>query len=299
MTAAKTKEKWYAAEITAAAEAEEAIEFAFNELGAEGTEMDQLRRRPDDPVTVRGYFTSLPEPGVIDAAMNEALRIYGLSAATVTPVTTREVEQADWLEKWKQHWEPTIIGNFVITPPWIQPAAYERHVISIEPNMAFGTGTHETTQLCLAALERYFQPGDTVLDVGTGTGILAIAAAKLADASGHPSKVYACDTDADSVAIARENAMLNGVGEHIAFHEGTITEEMPAADIVCANLTLDVILPLLDQLLSKSKRKLILSGILTEQEPDILSALKERGKSSLEVTRDGEWIAVSIEHEGG
>ena len=293
MTSEKQEQRWFSVAVTAAAEAEEALEFALNELDAEGTEADQLGRRPGEPVTVKGYFTQLPEKSEIEEAIANSLRIYQLPSSSVTSISTAEVEQTDWLAKWKQHWKPTVVGNFVIAPPWEDVDDMGRHVIKIEPNMAFGTGTHETTKLCLAALEQYFTPGDTLLDVGTGTGILAIAAAKLAGPS-DKAFIDACDTDIDSVAIARENAMLNGVSDAIRFSEGSVNPDTPAADIVCANLTLDVILPLLDGLIARARKYLILSGILDKQEAEIVSALADRGHSDPHTTRDGEWIAVTL-----
>jgi ribosomal protein L11 methyltransferase len=156
--------------------------------------------------------------------------------------------------------------------------------------MAFGTGTHETTRLCLAAIERYFA-GGSFLDVGTGTGILAIAAAKLfLDAH-----VEACDTDADALAIARENARLNHVEQRIAFRLGTIEAATASADIVCANLTADVIASLLPALLSVTCGHLILSGILDTQVEMIRDSLLQCGVNSpSEVIQDGEWIALVI-----
>src|SRR5205085_3138018 len=104
----------------------------------------------------------------------------------------RVVEEIDWLAEWKKHWQPTEVGRFVIAPPWQEIDPGDKILIQIEPNMAFGTGTHETTQLCLDAISELYRPQLTFLDVGTGTGILAIAAAKLGG-----DQVLACDTDAD------------------------------------------------------------------------------------------------------
>ncbi|MBA2378771.1 MAG: 50S ribosomal protein L11 methyltransferase, partial [Blastocatellia bacterium] len=196
------------------------------------------------------------------------------------------------LAEWKKHWKPTEIGRFVIAPPWSEvDERDEQIVIRIEPNMAFGTGTHETTQLCVAAIERKFRDGTTMLDVGTGTGILAIAAARFAASA----KIYAFDTDANSVAIARENAKLNGVDSSIELHEGTIEGLKTSFDLVCANLTLDVIIPILDDLIESTRETLILSGILGEQESEIVDELKSRGYPDIEITRKGEWIAVELQ----
>jgi ribosomal protein L11 methyltransferase len=156
--------------------------------------------------------------------------------------------------------------------------------------MAFGTGTHETTRLCLVALEKYYA-GGSFLDVGTGTGILAIAAAKLFP----DAHVEACDTDAAAIEIARENARLNNVGESITFRVGTIEETTASADVVCANLTADVIVPLLPALLSVTCGHLILSGILDTQAETVRAGLLECGVSEpCETMQDGEWVALVV-----
>jgi ribosomal protein L11 methyltransferase len=291
MTTAE-KQNWFALEVTAEPEAAEAIEHALNELDALGTEINLMPRTPDDTVAVIGYFNSLPEDGALQDELHHALRIYDLDENAIRTVERREVEDQDWLLEWKKHWKPTTIGKFVIAPPW-EDIVHDDHkiVIRIEPNMAFGTGTHETTQLCLKAIDENYPVGQSFLDVGTGTGILAIAAAKLADKK---ANILAVDTDADSIKIATENADTNGVGDMINFHVGPITSESPAFDFVCANLTLDVILPILDLLLEKALGTLILSGILQEQEDLIVTALKGAGLRGFSVERSGEWIAVTI-----
>ena len=162
-------------------------------------------------------------------------------------------------------------------------------VIKIEPGMAFGTGTHETTRLCLKAIERHFR-GGSLLDVGTGTGILAIAAAKMFPGA----RVEACDTDAEAVEIARENALLNGVGEQIDFRVGTVETQTSSADLVCANLTAPVIVELLPALIGATCGRLILSGILAEQSELVQSRLLELGADGFEIKQDGEWIALVV-----
>jgi ribosomal protein L11 methyltransferase len=156
--------------------------------------------------------------------------------------------------------------------------------------MAFGTGTHETTQLCLAAVEKHFR-GGSFLDVGTGTGILAIAAAKL-----HPgARVEACDTDPLAVEVAEENARLNGVGDRVHFRVGSVEEDTTPADVTCANLTADVIVPLLPALLAATRARLVLSGILDTQTDQVRARLRELGAPEHEVTRGGEWVAITIQ----
>jgi ribosomal protein L11 methyltransferase len=208
---------------------------------------------------------------------------------------SRRVEQTDWLAEWKKHWKPTRIGKFVIAPPWETVEETDKIVISIEPNMAFGTGTHETTQLCLRSIGENYRPEQTFLDVGTGTGVLAIGVAKIqGKRQKSKGKILACDLDKDSVKIAIENAHANEVGDQIEFHVGSISPETPEFDFVCANLTIDVILPILELLLAKTRSDLLLSGILAEQENLIAEALRERQISNFEIERAGEWISVLV-----
>ena len=156
--------------------------------------------------------------------------------------------------------------------------------------MAFGTGTHETTRLCLMAIEKYFE-GGSFLDVGTGTGILAIAAAKLFPAA----PISACDTDPMAVDIARENATLNELPGRITYAVGSVDETTPSADFVCANLTADVIIQILPSLLGVTCRRLVLSGILETQLDTVVTRLRECGVASpVETMIDGEWAAVVI-----
>ncbi|MDT5263019.1 MAG: ribosomal protein methyltransferase [Acidobacteriota bacterium] len=279
---------WYALDLTLSARAREAVEYALMEAGALGTEVvgDE-----GEEVRVAAYFESPPEIEHVRAALADALRVYGLASTDVRGMEPREVEGRDWLAEWKKNWKPSEVGRFVVAPPWseVPGDGDERIVIRVEPGMAFGTGTHETTRLCLAAIERHFR-GGSFLDVGTGTGVLAIAAAKLRPAS----RVEACDTDPLAVAVAEENARLNNVAGRIHFRVGTVVDTDASADLVCANLTADVILPLLPALVGATCGRLILSGILETQAEQVRARLRELGFDHCEVTQDGEWVAMTI-----
>jgi ribosomal protein L11 methyltransferase len=205
-------------------------------------------------------------------------------------MSVREIEERDWLGEWKQSWQPVEIGRFIIAPPWSDVSdRHDRLIIRIEPGMAFGTGTHETTRLCLDAIQKHFS-GGSFLDVGTGTGILAIAAAKLFP----EARVEGCDTDEAVIAIARENAALNGIAQHIDFRTGSVDESTASADLVCANLTADVINQILPTLVSLSCGKLILSGILETQIELVQAGLHACGIDEFEITQDGEWVALIV-----
>jgi len=275
--------KWFAVDVLCGSEAVDSVEDAINELDSLGIETDLLAKKKDEPISVTAYFDELPARDEIDNALAECAATYSLE------ISIREVEEVDWLAEWKKHWKPTEIANFVIAPPWEEVRESEKIQIVIEPNMAFGTGTHATTQLCLAAISRDYKAGQSFLDVGCGTGILSIAAAKVGAV-----KLVACDTDEASIKIARENAVLNGVAESISFFVGTLDDSTAAADFVVANVTLDVILPMLDLLVSKSKYMLVLSGILADQRAEIERALATREIYQAEIAVSGEWISLKI-----
>jgi ribosomal protein L11 methyltransferase len=282
---------WYAVELKVEGAAAEAAEYALMEAGALGTETTVLATEDVEMMRVAGYFAAAPEREAVRGFLLDALRIYALPSSSVREMDVQEVAARDWLGEWKKNWQPVEVGaRFVIAPPWSEVAGQpERIVIRIEPGMAFGTGTHETTRLCLAALEKHFK-GASLLDVGTGTGILAIAAAKL-DAR---SRIEACDTDAEAIEIARENATLNGVAAQINFRTGTIEETGASFDCVCANLTADVIRPLLPALIGATCGRLILSGILDTQAASVRARLSELGINDTQTVADGEWVAIIV-----
>ena len=282
---------WYALDFVCTAEAREAVEYALMEAGALGTETGADADAPAGAhANVSAYFESPPAVEGVRAALAEALRVYGLESSSVREMRFREVEGRDWLAEWKKGWRPTEVGRFVVAPPWTEvPEGGERVVIRVEPGMAFGTGTHETTRLCLAAIEKHFT-GGSFLDVGTGTGVLAIAAAKL-----YPdARVEACDTDPLAVEVAEENARLNGVAGRVSFRVGTVEETTASADFVCANLTADVIIPLLPALLGVTCGRLVLSGILRTQAAEVHARLVELAAAGYELTGEGEWVAITI-----
>jgi ribosomal protein L11 methyltransferase len=280
-------ESWRALDLTIEAPAQEAVEYALMEAGAAGTQYDDSA---EGLPRVIAYFATDPQREVVREELAEALRIYDLPSSSVREMNIREVENADWLEKWKQSWQPVEVGKrLLVAPPWSEISQdQERLVIRIEPGMAFGTGTHETTRLCLSAIEKYFD-GGSFLDVGTGTGVLAIAAAKLFP----DAVVTAYDTDPAAIEIARENAKQNNVTK-IDFRVGSIDETTSSANLVCANLTAHVILNLLPALVGATCGRLVLSGVLDTQLEMIESGLRELGINNLDVEQEGEWLGIVV-----
>jgi ribosomal protein L11 methyltransferase len=296
MAIEQTSGKWYALDVSATPSAREAVEYALMEAGALGTETNDTPNHDEELLRVTAYFDHPPELERVRAELAEALHIYDLPSSSVREMNFREVSNQDWLGEWKKSWQPVEIGRLVIAPPWSEVnAAKDRVVIRIEPGMAFGTGTHETTRLCLKAVMRFFK-GGSFLDVGTGTGILAIAAAKLFP----EARIAACDTDPEALEIAKENARLNDVEERIDFRVGSVDESgsepaTASADFVCANLTADVISALLPALIGATCGRLVLSGILDSQLDAIAEQLQQLGNSgNLVMLQDGEWVALVV-----
>jgi ribosomal protein L11 methyltransferase len=281
-TAKEQPNEWYALDVDIEPVAQEAVEYALMEAGALGTEATER--------VVTGYFTTTPNREQVRDELFEALRIYNLPTSSVRDMSVRAVVQRDWLEEWKQSWQPVQIGRFIIAPPWSNVEERpDRLIVRIEPGMAFGTGTHETTRLCLNAIQQHYR-GGSFLDVGTGTGILAIAAAKLFP----EAHIEACDTDEDAIVIARENAAANGVLDQINFRAGSVDDATASADLVCANLTADVITQMLPALVGLSCGKLILSGILETQIEMVQAGLHTCGIDDFEIAQDGEWVALIV-----
>jgi ribosomal protein L11 methyltransferase len=209
---------------------------------------------------------------------------YGLCDAD-TEITLRYVEEEDWENGWKAFYKPMRVGRrLVVTPPWESPDLAPDDVpLVIDPGMAFGTGSHPTTQLCLCALEDHVHARARVGDIGTGSGILAIAAYKLGAAS-----VNACDIDPLAMRIAADNARANGVAVDVQ-------EEMPEGpfDLIVCNILADTIMGLADSLRERlvSDGILIASGIIEGREADVALALGNSGFTALQTRRSGEWVA--------
>jgi len=291
--------QWYTAEVKTTRENREAIEYGLMEAGALGTETIEA----EEEMRITGYFEQEIDQNRVNKAMCDALRIYNRVPKDRVDLEISNIPDRDWLAEWKKSWQPVEVGRFIIAPPWIQPPLAsgteplavasglksDRVIISINPGMAFGTGTHESTRLCLKAIEKHFR-GGSFLDVGCGTGILAIAAAKMFP----DARIEACDTDADAIGIAKENARLNGAVDRIAFRVGTVDEQTSSADLVCANLTATVIVDFLPSLLGVTCGRLMLSGILDSQVELVQSRLRELGATTFETDQDGEWIALVV-----
>jgi ribosomal protein L11 methyltransferase len=222
----------------------------------------------------------------------------------IKPVPTpayKQIADQNWMEAWKQHYKPILIGQrLLILPAWLESPEPKRIPIKIDPGMAFGTGTHPTTQLCLELMEvsTDHRPLTTVIDVGCGSGILSIAALKLG-----ASKVLGVDIDIESVKNSRENADTNGVGEELLLGLGSVTEvlsgsfQFKSAPLVVANILGPILIRLFDAGLAdlvEPNGEIILSGILDHQAESVIAAGEAKGLKRNDQRQIGDWVAISL-----
>ena len=247
--------------------------------------------------TITVYYSD-DEEGMKDAQRTEAVLIeFGREHSAAARWTlTETTDDSEWLYKWQEHFKPSKVGDrFVVKPSWEEYDAKEDElVIEMDPGMAFGSGLHETTTLCIKALEKCRSLGN-VLDVGTGTGILAIAASMLG-----AERCLGIDIDADAVRITEENVKRNGLAGRIELREGDLMEGVDFdADIIVANLMADLVIRLAPAAAAQLKAGgiFISSGILDIKEDVVSDAVREAGFEIVEVLHDGEWCAIFAEKE--
>ena len=202
------------------------------------------------------------------------------------------VHEEDWANEWKKYYHPTEIGNkFLICPSWEDyvPSS-DRIVLTLDPGMAFGTGTHSSTKLCLELLESSIHPGDTMLDVGCGSGILAIASLLLGAKS-----AVGVDIDELATKIALDNATLNHVENKLITRKGDLTSVVSGTfDVICANIVADVILRLCPDIprFLNPGGTFITSGIIDTRKDDVLASMKNNGIAVKEIKEENGWVAI-------
>ncbi|MCI0337446.1 MAG: 50S ribosomal protein L11 methyltransferase [Acidobacteria bacterium] len=283
---------WHAVEVEIARVAETA---ATTQLWAFGTTGIEVSEDSSDFITLRAYFESAPDIEKMREQIVRGLNLIGLPPAALQGVKGLTIADQDWLSEWKKGYEPIEIGKrLLIAPSWKldQAKNTDRVVIQIDPGLAFGTGTHETTRGCLEMLEKYWRNG-SLLDLGTGTGILAIAAIKLAPGS----RVVGIDVDPEAITVAEENATINGVADEIELEVNKLASfRGQEFDLVLANLTADVIIPLAADFpeVVKPQGILITSGILREQRDEVRAALEGQKFEVIEEKPDGEWVTSAL-----
>lgn len=197
----------------------------------------------------------------------------------------------DWSKKWKEKWDITIVTDkIVIVPDWLEYSPKEDEaVIRLEPGCAFGTGTHQTTQLCMKAIEKYMQKGAKVADIGMGSGILAICAKKFG-----ASYAYGCDNDETVIDVAKENAIKNNA--ECSFELNTADKVNEKFDFVLANILHNVLAEIMGDLknIMNDNAIMVLSGILDEKKPVVLDAIKKYNLHLIEEVHQDQWVALIV-----
>jgi len=257
-------------------------DFAYDEL-------------PDEPWIVRATFAA-PFEAEDEARVRTAVAALTLAA----PIISLEIGEAalvDWAEEWKQYYHLQRIGRLIVRPSWEEyEASPGEVVVALDPGAAFGTGEHETTRLCLVATEQHLQAGDRVLDVGSGSGILAIAAQMLG-----AREVHALDIDADTVRVAVENAERNSVSDRIEFAAGSLGADWPwpdrppaGYDLVLANISSLVIGRLAGELAAAARTGglVIASGFILRDVDEVGGYLADAGLIAIDSLVEGNWGCI-------
>ena len=293
MSDAASRTEWPFVELDVDSVDAELVSASLLDLGSTGVEE---RPADDGRATIVAWFAATPDLAELAAALASARTLDALVArAAASTLRAGSTPDDDWLKLWKRGFEPTPVGSrLLVFPSWKRDEALAipgRIRIEVDPGMAFGTGTHETTRLCMEWLDANWR-GGSLLDVGTGTGLLAIAAVRLEPAT----RAVACDVDPIAIEVAKENAGLNGVADSIAFDVCGPDGVEGQFDVVLANLTADVILFVRDALFERTRPggTLVLSGVLVEQAAGVVAEMTALGMS-LKWRRDaGEWAGIAM-----
>ena len=317
--------KWNKYTLKTRTEAEDLISSMMQDAGIEGIEVEDkvpLSQRDKEQMFVDilpdapeddgvAYISFYLEPEDDQAQMLERvregldeIRSWGVDVGEGT-IAASETEDKDWINNWKEFFHQFYVDDILIKPSWeeVQPEDRDKLLIQIDPGTAFGTGMHETTQLCIRQLRKYLTPETVLLDVGTGSGILSIISLKL-------GAKHAVGTDLDPCALeaVKENMEVNGIdpasfemliGNIISEKEVQDRVGYGCYDIVVANILAEVLVPLTPVILSQLKPGgiYITSGIIDDKEDLVVKTVKDCGLTVLEVTHQGEWVSVTARKE--
>ena len=251
---------------------------------------------PDVGVIVKGYINELNFDDETFTRFKGELEQLGqnINIGEFFKIETTTIKDSDWENSWKDYFDILNIGEkFVIVPTWREYENEEnKYVINIDPGMAFGTGGHETTSLCIKNLEKYVKPHDNIIDVGCGSGILSIAASYLTD-----GEIKAVDLDKLAVDVSHENFALNNLENRIAVEEASLlTKETKKYNVIVANILAHIIELMLDDAykLLEDGGYYITSGIIKDKKDELLEKMLKRGFKLVEETSDNEWYSFVV-----
>lgn len=314
--------KWNKFTIKTKAEAEDLISGTLMELGIEGIEIEdhvplteQDKKQmfvdilpevdSDDPTAFISFYIDADEEIDLDKLLEDVKKeldeLRTFTDIGECTITQSQTEDKDWINNWKQYFKQFTVDDILIKPSWeeVKQEDREKLMIQIDPGTAFGTGMHETTQLCIKQLKKYITSDTKLLDVGSGSGILSIVSVKLGAKS-----AFGLDIDPNAISAAKENAEVNNVGiEQFDIISGNLLEDEELQvkvgyekyDIVVANILAGVLVPL-SPIAYKHLKKggyYITSGIIDTKESEVVEAVKKSGFDVVEVTCQGEWVSVT------
>ena len=308
--------KWNEVKIETASEAVEAVANILMEAGASGVaiedslDVENFKSDPYGEILTKEDFTTIEEGAIVMAYFPETIFLpeilpfikervtklpeFGLAIGK-NIVTVSEVEESNWATAWKKYYHPVRITRLLtVVPSWesYQTSDPLEKIITLDPGMAFGTGTHPTTSLTLQALESTLRGGETLLDVGTGSGVLSIAAKHLG-----AKEVYAYDLDEVAVRSAKENMDLNEVAKDVHVSANDLLKGIEIeSDVIVANILADIILLMIPDAwrLLKQTGTLIVSGIIEEKKEMVLTAMEEQGFVIDQVFQQKDWYAIML-----
>lgn len=311
--------KWNQYTLKILSQAEDIVISALSDAGIQGVEIkdkkplteeekqqmfvDMMDSPKDDGIAYLNFYLKTEEDNeaIIGKVREELENLRMFMDIGEGTIQASETEDKDWINNWKQYFHQFSVDDVLIIPSWeeVSEEDKEKIIIHIDPGTAFGTGMHETTQLCIRQLKKYVKPGMELLDVGTGSGILSIIALKFG--AGH---ALGTDLDPCTVNAVKENKEANDIAkEDLELIIGNIIDDKPIQDyagyekydIVTANILPDVLLPLTPVVVRHMKpgAVYITSGILDVKEEEVKTAVKAAGLELLEVTRQGEWVSVT------
>ncbi len=312
--------KWKKFTIETTTDAVDYLSDSLSDLGVEGIEIednipltesetkgmfiDILPELPPDDGTARVSFyidVDVDTEALLADVRAELEMMRTFMNVGAGTITESETEDKDWMNNWKQYFHPFTVDDILIKPTWeeIPEEHADKMMIEIDPGTAFGTGSHETTQLCIRAIKKYVKPGDLVLDVGTGSGILGIAALKLG-----AKKVFGTDLDECAISAAQENAEVNGISaEQFPVILGNIIDDgatqeaagLGCYDVVTANILAPIIILLQGEIAQHMKPGAIFitSGIINMKEADVRAAMEANPELEIiETNYQGEWVSI-------
>ena len=286
--------EWIQVSVNVDAEVAEAVSDVLSRFAPGGVAIEATEANvtvTQGAVTVNAYLPASPDTLRVREQVEEALWHLGQISPVPAP-TFSTVAEADWANAWKEHFHPLRVGQrIVIKPTWREFRSKPKDiVIELDPGMAFGTGLHPTTHMCLQVLEQLVRPGMQLLDLGTGSGILALAAAKLG-----ANSVLALDTDPVAVAAARENVLRNGVKDRVTVARGSLQQATGAYDLVVVNILAKVIIALAHEGLAERVQpagRWVTAGIIEPQVAEVQVALEANGLQVTAQQQIADWVTL-------